>query len=107
MTVRYVMSQKFRDDLDKAKKEGRLDELLGPHAIEIMNLMKDFLKEEQSKEVQSAKVYVFDFHLSAKNKMDITRKKTFLDQYFDELRDHLQKIHGTGIVECDVFLRKH
>ena len=58
---------------------------------------------------ESAKVYVLDFHFSSDNEIDISRKKTELDKYFDSLRDQLENDHNAyfGKVKCEVFLRKH
>lgn len=61
---------------------------------------------------QSAKVYVIDFHFSAKSKTDIAEKKKELDNYFDFLRLDLEERHSSkrnpaSKVKCEVFLRKH
>ena len=67
------------------------------------------MSEKDKEEIfESAKVYVIDFHFSAKKKTDIALKKAQLDAYFDLLRYELQEEHNTSDdIKCDVFLRKH
>ena len=55
-------------------------------------------------EFESAKVYVFDFHMKSIDKGHIALRKEILDEYFFKLLLALQLEHGDM---CQVFLRKH
>ena len=58
------------------------------------------------KQHQSAKVYVLDFDFESSSKQSINKKKEELDQFFDELRNKLEKRHSGNVVQ-QIFLRKH
>ena len=60
---------------------------------------------EKGKEiVQSAKVYVFDFHFESESKLQIAMRKGMLDKYFDKL---LIELKAKNEDMAEVFLRKH
>ena len=61
--------------------------------------------EDIDKKVQSAHVFVFDFHFESLSKMEISKRKEALRRYFKKLRKELESEHAD--ICTGVYLRTH
>ena len=62
-------------------------------------------EDDIDKKVQSAQVFVLDFHFESLSKVEIAERKEALRKYFKKLRKDLESEHAD--ICTGVFLRTH